>query len=145
MKIVKNNRTKQLEIVYGKNRYDLWDALQDIYSGEYGEYAESGYEVPKGKICVLFGDWNTGNTVKDILDACYIPYTEKREKALEKELEKKFELEWHDEWASCSNCGKYVRTNPASWDWKPSYTLTECELLCSPCSKAYECAESEEN
>ena len=37
MKIVKNKMTKNLEIVYGNNRYDLWDALQDITSGEYAE------------------------------------------------------------------------------------------------------------
>lgn len=134
MKIVKNKMTKNLEIVYGNNRYDLWDALQDITSGE---YAESGYEVPKGKICVLFGNWNTGKTVKNILDACDIPYTEKREEALSKELEKKFELEWYDEWASCGNCDKYVRTNASSLNWTPSYVLTKCGITCRHCVKDY--------
>ena len=132
MKIVKNKMTKQVEIVYGKNRYNIWNALQDISCGE---YAEGGYELQKGKICVLFGDWNTGRSVKDMLDMCNIPYTEKRENALARELEKKFELEWEDEWASCSNCGKYVRTNPTSWNWTPSYALTECDITCRLCVK----------
>jgi len=73
--------------------------IQD-YADEYGE---PGYQN-EGKM-ILLGNWN--NFDKYTLDL----------------LEELYELEWEDEWIVIDN--KAYRTSPNSYDWKPSFYMTE--------------------
>ena len=127
MKIVKDKTTKNIMLVIGKDRFCFWDLCDCIQSGEYA----CSYEMPKGKITALFGNWNIGGSAKDILDATGKQYSEKLEKSLLDALEKKFELEWEDEWVRCDECNGFVRTDNGS----RYIVFDNCCILCRDCAK----------
>jgi hypothetical protein len=92
------------------------DRLDRIYPQAHFDLAlgcaEPGYEDQP----VLLADWNhVPQRVSDALESLG------------------FLCEWVDEWATCSECGKAIRTNPDSYNWQPAYWLTECEIFCLEC------------
>lgn len=90
-------------------------------------YSEPGYETPESGFIVL-ANWNPVRfDSKDKSDNT-MP-------RLEKVLEYfGAEIEWRDEWHIC-DCGKCVRTSPDSHGWKPSYWLTDSDIICHECVK----------
>jgi hypothetical protein len=81
------------------------DYLQREHSAEYAsQYGEPGYAQPERGI--IFANWNNiSRGLGDWLELCG------------------YSLEWSDEWTTCSN-GKAWRTSPDSYQWEPSYILT---------------------
>jgi hypothetical protein len=80
-------------------------------------YAEPGYTQPaKG---ILLANWN-------VLPSDVGPILERMG----------YSLEWSDEWSTCDECYKAVRTQPDSYDWRPSWTIINgSEMLCAACMK----------
>jgi len=56
-----------------------------------------------------------------------------------------YACEWFDDWASCSKCGKVVRTSPNCWQWQPAYAIVDHDLLCLDCIDPVEYYASIEN
>lgn len=92
------------------------DRLDRIYPKAYFDVACGCNEPGYNDKPVLLADWNhVPNKVYNRLEALG------------------FACEWSDEWATCSECGKAVRTLPNSYSWQPAYELGDGELLCLEC------------
>jgi hypothetical protein len=87
-------------------------------------YAERGYDDPESGYIVL-ANWNQHANGEIKADQT-MPRVEK--------LLEYFgaEIEWSDEWHIC-DCGKCVRTSPDCHSWRPSYWLTDSEIICHEC------------
>ena len=84
------------------------DKLSKIFPKAYFDCAvgcaEPGYDDKP----VLLANWNhVPNVVFDRLEALG------------------YACEWYDAWATCSECGKAVRTSPNSYSWQKAYWDTE--------------------
>lgn len=100
----------------------------------YPGYAEPGYDDPESG-CVAVGNWNNADIRSDVPGE----YWKKADNTMER-VSRVFqerwgiELEWSDEWFDCSECGKPIRCNADSYQWKPSYFMfNECEPVCEGC------------
>lgn len=92
------------------------DRLNKIYPNAYFNLAWGCAEPDYDDKPVLLADWNhVPNVVFDRLENLG------------------FMCEWQDEWATCSECGKAIRTQPDSYSWQPAYEVGEGELLCLEC------------
>lgn len=118
-----------------------WETKSRIDEMElYTDYAEPGYTTPESGVIAL-GNWNSVDR--------YDSETNSRVEVsnLPERIGKLFErigieLEWSDEWSGCSSCGKLIRTQPDSYDYKPSYWINEGEILCVDCIDPSEYLES---
>lgn len=95
----------------------------------YNGYAEPGYTDPECGL-IATGNWNEITSWTDGERKLISKLPERLGRLFEK---MGIETEWSDEWATCSDCGKLVRTEPDGYSWKPSYTLGEGDLLCNEC------------
>jgi len=120
--------------------YSISNYLQDIEL-HYNGYAEPGYTDPDCGL-IATGNWNEITEYKDGQRSVISDLPERLGRLFEK---MGIETEWSDEWASCSDCGKLVRTQHDSYSWKPSYTLGEGELLCHECKTDEPDDESDES
>jgi hypothetical protein len=96
----------------------------------YNGYAEPGYTDPECGL-IATGNWNEVTSWFNG-ERTVVSNLPKRLGDLFERMG--IEIEWSDEWASCSDCGKLVRTQPDSYCWKPSFTLGDGELLCRECT-----------
>jgi hypothetical protein len=118
--------------LWGRKRFIqavLEDGRRDIQYAP--AYAEPGYEVPEGKLGILFANWNSLSRWNDKAQA--IIETDKFMPRFEQIVEKLYECEWQDEWSTCSDCMKAYRTNPDGHWWRPSFAEIEDEELCIEC------------
>jgi len=120
--------------------YSISNYLQGIEL-HYNGYAEPGYTDPECGL-IATGNWNEITEYKDGQRSVISDLPARLGRLFEK---MGIETEWSDEWASCSDCGKLVRTEPDSYSWKPSYTLGEGELLCHECKTEEPDDESDES
>ena len=122
---------KILEIAMGMARkfkgFTVANRIAEIqfHSG----YVEPGYSCESWMVAT--GNWNEITEWKDSqrIDISDLP---RRIGDLFEKLG--IACEWSDEWSSCHSCDKLFRTKPDSHSWKPSYTLTDSELLCLECA-----------
>lgn len=104
-------------------------------------YAEPGYTDPEKGI--VFGDWNPVCGFSKMKAEQARDPVAKLARVLEANG---FELEWEDEWATCSECGKAVRTSGDCYGWTSYFRLiNECELVCLDCLDVVEYLESIED
>ncbi len=121
-----------LRYVFGPDIYD-----GDIVTGIADGYAEPGYGSISGNDVVVFGNWNDKQT--------YLPPRDDESvgewvtdstlpSRLARTLERiGAEVEWYDEWYECQGCYRAVRATGDSYMWKPSYSMTDGEILCHDC------------
>jgi len=113
--------------------------LQDMQL-HYNGYNEPGYNDPESGI-IATGNWNN---ITNYVDSVRFTLSD-----IPSRIGNLFEklgipIEWLDEWASCSHCGKLVRTEPDSMSWKPAYIIAEGEIWCKKCDDTDEESEEDE-
>ncbi len=100
-------------------------------------YAEPGYSDPLGFI--LFDNWNNYGDDRFpawMIDPNGVEFEPEEMLDVEQVLDALgCAVEWSDEWATCSDCGRAVRTSPDCHHWTPFYTIPEHsgELVCHDC------------
>lgn len=104
------------------------DRLDRIYPNAYFGYAHGCNEPGYDDKPVLLANWN------------HVP-----PHVFDKLESLGYSCEWSDEWATCSDCGKAVRTSPNSYDWTSAYVIQDGDLLCLECVDAQAFYESIEN
>lgn len=104
------------------------DRLDKVFPNAYFQAANGCAETGYDDKPVIMADWN-----------------HVRPGVFEKIEALGFACEWGDEWATCTGCGKAVRTSPNSYDWQRSYVIYEGELLCLDCVNPSEYVESLHN
>lgn len=113
----------------------------DLFADAESVYSERGYSGTMAAI----GNWNSvdeyNRETKQREDLPHGDLPERLFKILEK---LGFECEWSDEWSTCSDCGRLVRTQPDSYDWRPSYIYGDGDLVCLDCSPEAEEEDTEE-
>lgn len=95
--------------IYDLKTYNIEEVLEYLQDEHYAEwcneYGEPGYDSPETG--VVFANWNNvPDPLQEALKAAG------------------YELEWSDEWLICGQ-GKAWRTSPTSYDWSPSYMITD--------------------
>ena len=104
--------------------------------------AEPGYR--DNDSVIVLGDWNprhiTGVTVNDFNSPLSRWKSDDPRVTFPKRLAESLErmganIEWSDEWYSCGSCGRAVRSQPNSYQWKPSYLMGEGEICCLDCAR----------
>lgn len=121
-----------LELAIGEDYYD-YETITGVLDG----YAEPGYSsMFRDDDVVVLGNWNNKRSAWRAQEEGR-PLTP--EETLPSRLAESLErlgasVEWYDEWTECRGCWRAVRTNPDSYSWKPSYTLTGDGPICHECA-----------
>ena len=108
------------QTLIGGGREGYGDPLPFIQDVVTDGYVEPGYGDPE--TAVVTGDWNY-DLEKRIVARFVDKDADEGEMLTVGEALTKLgcECEWSDEWATCSDCGRLVRTQPDSYGWTRSY------------------------
>ncbi len=110
--------------------------LEEIHIHDCG-YAETGYNPVQNLI--VTGNWNEPTSYHQgqsfaSLGPKYSNLFERLGKIFEK---LGFDTEWSDEWTTCEDCSRLFRTQPDSFNWKPSGRMDLDKGICK-CNDCWE-------